>query len=265
MVRLSDYHQIELAEEYRHLIDRPTENDYALHTVFVKTANNQPLKQGELVIAGRRTREDHSMAQEFPVHFRKTYYPTSLHPDPEEEFEKAKIASEILKAPPPIGFSPRVFRNSFIPGRPFDRCSPFTPGLPDERYIKMAVKAPVAQLIGLWRILEDAFDQVRCLHEKGMSHGDLELHNIVISSSPIKAFLIDFEVAQFEKDLPAEDWEKWKQKDLHNILREAVFIQCGLGKQEGLLAETANARIEDLFEKSEPFYSNLTPVGVTEV
>ena len=54
---------------------------------------------------------------------------------------------------------------------------------------------PVAARIGLWRLVEVLHGQVTALHRAGLVHGDLFLHNVIVSTSPIGVYPIDFEHA----------------------------------------------------------------------
>jgi hypothetical protein len=75
----------------------------------------------------------------------------------------------------------------------------------------------------------------------------MELHNIAVAPSPAGAVLIDFELAKWKKDLTAGDWDKAVKSDFIELLKEAVYLQCALGRQPGPLADLAMARIGELF------------------
>ncbi len=261
MVSLSQFHSIQLAEEYEHLLKKPQEKDYVLHTIFVKTVNEQPLKQADLVIAGNQTLKDVPLARDYPVHFRKTYYPQSFFADPKIEFETTARASELLQMPGPVGYSSNIFRNSYIPGKTYNRLTPFG-ATPEDRNIHIASDTPEAQLIGLWKLLEDVYQQIDLLHKQRFAHGDLQLQNILVCPSPLKAFLIDFEVAVMDFDGPDEEWEKKVFVDLEAILREAVYVQTALGRQTGGLAEKSMDYLGRLFRHPQVFERRLTEVGL---
>lgn len=261
MVKLSDLHSIELADAYQHLLEKPQLKDYTLHKIYLKEVNGAPLKQAELVIAGLQTREAIPLAAEYPVHFKKTYFPKSFFTDPKVEFEATTKAAQILDMPGPIGHEPFVFRNSFIPGKAWNRHSPF--GIsPEDRNFQIARTLPEAQLIGLWYLLEQIYGQVKKLHATRFLHGDLETHNIIVCNSPLRAFIIDYEVSVADFKGSEEDWEKLCLKDLREILREAVFIQSVLGRQESELSVESFNLLPQLFSNPKSVLKRLKEVGV---
>lgn len=266
IVRLSPLHRVELAEACAPLLDHPPEKDFPLHTVALKRApDGRPLIHSELVIAGRQTREAFPLAREFPVHFLKSFHPWTFHGDPQKEFEYTRRAAEILGSPPPIGHDTNSFRTTFIPGRPLSGLSPFFGVEPPERNLSLAREVLPGALIGLWRLLEETFGQVRRLHAEGLAHGDLELHNVIVCTAPVRTFLIDYEGAGWQRESldPAVDWPKRQQQDLREILRTAVYVQSALGPQEGPLAEACREHLPGLFRDPARFLATLeTPGGL---
>ena len=257
-VSLSPLHRIDIAEQVHYLIERPQENDFPLHTIMRKNApDGRELLRAELVLAGRKTREAHPGAWSYPIHFLKTYHPLSFHTDPKVEFENARIASEILGTPPPIGHGEHELRLPFFPGKSLSRFSPFTDIEPPERCLGIARETEPALLIGLWRLAEAAFQQLERLHARKFLHGDLELHNIVVCTAPISVFLIDLETSTpaFEGD--EATWEKKRFADRKALLELSVYVQAGLGQQKGPLAEAAREAIPKLFRSPETFFARL--------
>ena len=59
--------------------------------------------------------------------------------------------------------------------------------------------------------------------------------------------LIDFELAKGKKDLSAAEWDKLVRADFNELLKEAVYLQCALGRQPGPLADMAMERMGELF------------------
>ncbi len=246
MVPVSPRHEILLAPEYAQLIGRAPEHDFVLRTITRREAAGLPLMSAELVIAGKDTRVAFPLAETYPMHFRKTYYPGRLREDPEIEFLNQQRASEILDAPPPIGWTKDTFRSCFVPGKPYSRLTPF--GIePVENNVGLAEELPLATAIGLWWLCRQAFDQLTRLHEGGLVHGDMELHNIAVAPAPAEVVLIDFELARWKKDLTPAEWEKVVRADWVELLKEAVYLQCALGRQPGPLAEMAIERLPELF------------------
>lgn len=242
-------HEVELSPAYAGYLDHPPDHDLVLFNLMKKMVNGEPLIQGELVLAGKDTREAHELARTYPLHFRKTYYPTSFHQDPAQEVRHLNRAAEILGFPPAIGSTRTTFRSCFIPGRPLNKLSPF--GVePPERNIEIAKEQadPVA-LIGLWKLYEELAGQIRKLHVGGLAHGDLYLHNAIVSMAPVRVCLIDFELAKHRDEVSAEEWARVTAFDRKELLMEAAYVQCGLGRQAGELAEAVDAALPDLFGK----------------
>ena len=251
-IAVSPRHTVRLAQEYQHLVKHPPGRDFVVRTLALRKVGDLPLMSADLVIAGAETRQYYPLSNVYPLHFRKTYFPASFHGDPQVEFQRQTRASETLSVPPPIGWSPLTFRSCFLPGKPYNRISPF--GVePEEQNIQLALEQPLSSVAGLWRLLEDAFRQVNRLHENGFAHGDMELHNLIVCPSPLEVQLIDFENAKERCDLDAQQWEKACQADLRHILREAVYLKCALGAQAGEMAQAAEARMDALFQSPNRF------------
>jgi len=249
---VSPKHSVRLASEYLPFLKTPPSRDFVVRTITQREHEGTPLMSADIVIAGRETREQLELARTYPLHFRKTYFPGRMHGDPQHEVTMQKRASELIGIAPPIGAGPTTFRSCLVPGAPYSRLSPF--GVePDEANLPRAHKLPMASAIGLWSLLERAFTQLMKLHAGGLAHGDLELHNIIVSQSPIDTVPIDFEVAVDREQLSAEAWAKIVTKDLIPMLREAVFLQSRLGPQHGPLGETSAARIGECFKDADRF------------
>jgi hypothetical protein len=246
MVPVSPRHSVLLTPEYAQLIRFGPEHDFVMRTITRREANGLPLMSAEMVIAGKDTRAQFPLAAEYPMHFRKTYFPGRLRGEPSDEFANQQRASEILGAPPPIGWTKDSFRSCFVPGKPYSRLTPF--GIePVENNVAVAEEIDLAKAIGLWWLCNQAFDLLQRLHAGGMVHGDMELHNIAVSPAPAEAVLIDFELAKWQKDLEPAAWEKATRAEMAELLKEAVFLQCALGRQPGVLADLAMERIAELF------------------
>ena len=246
MVAVSPRHELLLAPEYAQLVRYAPEHDFVMRTITRREANGLQLMSAEMVIAGKDTRKEFPLAEQYPMHFRKTYFPGRLRGDPSVEFANQQWAAEILDAPPPIGFTKDTFRSCFVPGKPYSRLTPF--GIePAENNVGIAEELDLAKAAGLWWLCSEAFDQLTRLHAAGLVHGDMEMHNIAVAPSPVGAVLIDFELARRQKDLPAVEWEKMVKGDLTELLKEAIYLQCALGRQPGAMADMAMARIAELF------------------
>ena len=249
-VRVTPVHEIELQEALAPLIAHPPEHDFVMRRLSEKLANGEPLIQGELVIAGKDTLDRYPLAREYPVHFRKTYYPTCFHQDPVQELHRHQRAAEILPIPPPIGCTRTSFRSCFLPGHPLDKLAPF--GLePPDANLRFAEEMPIAARIGLWRLFEVLHGQITALHRAGLVHGDLFLHNVIVSTAPIGVYPIDFELAVERAETATDEaWRELCEQDLLELRRAAAYLLCVLGPQPGELAAEIGTRLEDLFPRA---------------
>jgi hypothetical protein len=257
-IPLSPFHSIEIAESLSHLVSQPREKDFSVRTISRKTApDGRELVRMELVIAGRQTRSAFTRAEQYPLHFLKSYHPWSFHGDPQVEFDNHQVAAEILGIPGPIGCDASSIRASFLPGVPLSRLSPFTDVEPPERCLGIAEETPLPSLIGLWKVAEELFGQLEKLHARGFFHRDMELHNAIVSLAPLQVFLIDFESAERSFRGDEEERNALRFKDLAEVLRLAVYVQSGLGRQQGALAEAAEAALPKLFRNANTFAARL--------
>jgi hypothetical protein len=252
LVEVSPHRSVRLAHELVGLIERPQQHDYVVRTIVRREANGLPLMSAEIVIAGRETRERQPLSVTYPLHFRKTYFAARLHGDTAKEFEYQSLASRILGIAPPIGFAANVFRACLVPGRPYQRLSPFGVD-PEEGNLRVAPKVPLATAAGLWGFAASALKQLYVLHDAGVAHGDAELHNFVVCPSPLEVVPVDFEGVVERGALEEPAWQARLAADLMPILREGVFLQCVLGRQRGPLADASWAAIDDLFRSPDRF------------
>lgn len=252
LIRLSPRHYVRLAPEIVAVIDRPQRSDFVIRTIRRKEANGLPLMSGEIVAAGSDTRTAFPLAETYPIHFRKTYFPGRLHGDPGVEFARHREASEIIDIPPPIGCDERSFRACLLPGRPLDVLSPFH-GEPEDIRLRQARELSLDAAVGQWRLTETAFETMRRLHERGLVHGDAVLQNFIVCPSPLEVLPIDFEASRRRDELDEVSWQRSVQSDLDPLLLHAVFLLCTLGVQPGALAEAALARMGRLLRSPERF------------
>jgi hypothetical protein len=251
-IAVSPRHTVLLAIELVSLIEKPPRQDFVVRTRARREANGLPLMTAELVIAGEETRRIHAAAETYPLHFRKTYFPGRLHGDPRLEFEQHLLASRLCKTPPPIGHSPDVFRSCLVPGHSYARLTPFG-GEPPENNIAKAQKLPLAIAAGLWRLAEETLAQLLQLQDGGLAHGDAELHNCIVCPAPLEAILIDFEAAVRRETIGDVAFETRCALDLQPLLREAVYLQCALGRQPGRLGELCWTFMGELFRSADRF------------
>ena len=251
-IAVSPRHTVLLATELYPLVEKAPRQDFVVRTRARREANGLPLMTAELVIAGAETRRAHPAAETYPLHFRKTYFPGRLHGDPQVEFELHLLASQLCRTPPPIGHTSNVFRSCLVPGQSYARLTPFG-GEPPENNIVKAQKLSLATAAGLWRLAEETLAQLLILEAGGLGHGDTELHNIIVCPAPLEPILIDFEASIRREDVDAAAWEARCKLDLQPLLREAVYLQCVLGRQPGSLGERAWNLLDELFRSPDRF------------
>jgi hypothetical protein len=236
-----------LAREYLAVFDKPQKRDYVVRTVVRREANGLPLMSAEIVIASEETRQQYPLAAQYPLHFRKTYFPARLHGDPAIEFQRQSEASALVGLPPPIGHDPESFRSCLVPGTPYSRVSPVA-AKQEDADLRTARELPIATAAGLYHLAERGFELLTVLQGAGLSHGDAELHNFIVCPSPLEMLLVDFESAAREETLSDDAWQTRCDADVLPLLREALLLQCRLGPQPGLFAETAWKRLDSLFK-----------------
>lgn len=256
LVQVSPRHTVRVGAEYAVFIKKAPRQDFVVRTIMKREANGMPLVSADIVIAGEETRASFPLAASYPLHFRKTYYPGRLHGDPRQERDRQNEAAEVLGIPPAIGATHQIFRSCFLPGGPYNRLSPFG-AEPEEANLPLAKKLHLATAAGLWRLLHDAHDSLVKLHQAGIAHGDLELHNLIVCGSPLECIIIDFEATARKDELSPAEFEKRLGTDFVPMLKEAVLLQCALGPQPGPLAELARQRIGELFKRPDRFLAEI--------
>ncbi|HEY3500925.1 MAG TPA: hypothetical protein VGK73_39805 [Polyangiaceae bacterium] len=252
LVAVSPRHGVRLAEELLGIVQKPQRRDFVVRTLAKRMANGLPLMSAEIVIAGAETRAEFPLSAQYPLHFRKTYFPGRLRGDPKDEFARQSEASELIGLPPPIGYGESVFRACLVPGKPYAALTPFN-AEPEERNLRPARELPLAAAAGQFRLVQDAYALLLRLHEGGLVHGDAVLQNFIVSPSPLEILPIDFEASQRREAFDETGWQAACEADVDPLLREAVLLQCSLGPQPGPLAEHAARRIQKLFRSPERF------------
>jgi len=252
LIPVSPRHTVLLSREYLTFIDTPPQRDYVVRTVAKRQVGEMMLMSGDLVIASADTRATFPLAAQYPLHFRKSYFPGQMHGDTKDEFDNLARAAALIDIPPPIGHTPNTFRSCLLPGHPYSRLSPFG-AEPQTANIPLAEKLPLASAAGLWKLCEEALTKHLTLQAGGLAHGDAELHNFIVCPTPLELVLIDFEGSVDQKTQSEEAWQKRCALDLEPLLREALYLQCALGRQKGKLAELALERASQLLKHPEQF------------
>ena len=244
-VRVSPRHHVMLQQDYLPMIDRAPREDFVVRTLARRMAGPSPLMTGDLVIAGASTRQAFPLAQRYPLHFRKVYYPGRLHGDTQKEFAYQTLASQLVPVPPPIGHTPRTFRSCLLPGTPLHQvCDLGTE--PPHSNIQRAQSRSLPTLAGQWRLLQDAYAVLQTLQSSGLTHGDAHPHNFIVCPSPLEVLPVDFEQALQRDEAEPGPWSERCQRDRDHLLLFAIFLMCALGRQGGALATDALAALDRL-------------------
>ncbi len=252
LVPVSPKHSVLLSREYLTFIDTPPQRDYVVRTVAKRQVGAMMLMSGDLVIASADTRATFPLATQYPLHFRKSYFPGQMHGDTKDEFDNHARAATLIDIPPPIGHTPNTFRSCLLPGHPYSRLSPFG-AQPQTANIALAEKLPLASAAGLWKFCEEALAKHLALQAGGLAHGDAELHNFIVCPTPLELLMIDFEGSVDQKTQTEEAWQKRCATDLEPLLREALYLQCALGRQPSPLGKLSSERAGQLLEYPEQF------------
>jgi hypothetical protein len=252
LVAVSPRHGVRLAEELLGIVQKPQRRDFVVRTLVKRMANGLPLMSAEIVIAGADTRSEFALAAQYPLHFRKTYFPGRLRGDPKDEFDRQAEASQLIGVPPPIGHGESVFRACLVPGKPYAALTPFN-AEPEERNLRPARELSITAAAGQFRLVEDAYAMLTKLHAGGLVHGDAVLQNFIVCPAPLEIVPIDFEASQQRTAFDDAGWQAACEADFDPLLREAVLLQCSLGPQPGGMAEHAGRRIDKLFRSPERF------------
>ena len=251
-IKVSPTHFVGLNEDYLPMIERAPSTDFVVRSLASRKAGAMQLMSGDLVIASYETRKTFPLAAEYPLHFRKRYYPGRLHADPRIEFQNHTLASTLIEIPPPIGHTSDTFRSCLLPGNRFDML--FELGVePDERNVTLAQALDLPGAAGLWSLAERALGAMTQLQEGGLSHSDAHWHNFIVCTAPLSITPIDFERAVMKDAVDAKTWKKHCEADRRHLLRLAVYLQCRLGKQRGPLGQLALDQIESLVSPADTF------------
>ena len=251
-IQVSPNHYIGLNEDYLPMIERPPRSDFVVRTLAKRTAGDMPLMSADLVIASVETRDRFPLANEYPLHFRKTYFPGRLHADPRVEFKHHTLASTLIEVPAPIGHAHNTFRSCLLPGTPFNRL--FELGVePDERNIDIAQELELSAAAGLWLLAERALNTLMKLQDGGLCHNDAHWHNFIVCRAPLAIIPIDFERAVNRDSVEPEVWKKHCRADLHQLLRLGVYLQGALGRQRGPLGQQSLDRLDELVRPPDTF------------
>lgn len=233
------------------------ESDLLLYEVYRDEMSSGSVRTfGDIVIPGRLTLEQHPVAANFGVHFRKIYTPESppigRGETPEVEFRRttravARMPADIAARLTPLGFEELIYRSRVVPGQTFAATSPFS----DLSY-EDAIIERIDPDSG-WKLasrIAESYDTILRMHAAGVLHGDLHLDNIMWISDEggPSAQPIDLAASALKEDLTENEWAEGTFDDQNEFLREAGLLQLNQGARlPGGCFETARRLADDLF------------------
>ena len=196
--------------------------------------------------AGDRERGDaqaHPAAATYPLHFRKTYFPGRLHEDPAVEFERHLLASELV--PNAAAHRPQRRRVPQLPDpRPVISRASRRSAANRRRTTSQGGEAAAGDRGGVVATRRgDAGAAARASRAAASRTATPSCTTSSSAPSPLEPILIDFEAAVRRDAMTDADWEKRCKLDLEPLLREAVYLQCALGRQPSRLGELSWSRL----------------------
>jgi aminoglycoside phosphotransferase (APT) family kinase protein len=127
--------------------------------------------------------------------------------------------------------------------------------------LRCAQSLQLTAAAGLWRLLEEGRRLLEQLHAGGLAHGDTELQNFIVCPAPLEVVLVDFETAVLRESVDDAAWKKRCELDHAPLLREAVFLQAALGRQQGALADESWAAAPELFRDGARLQRKIEQLG----
>ena len=251
-----------------HLLENPPEEDTPLHIIY-----QTPYVLGEVVLAGKKTRQNHPLAQFYPIHFKKTYlkkmsrWETSPTHEAQQSHkvwkhfeEEANMpkANQQPHVPLPIGGDAMTYRSQLLEAKSLGALSPINSNGSPQEILKQILKAKkdYGSVKKLWTGLESLNDQINTLHSGGFLHNDLHKENLMINEmgeTPIGC-LIDFETTEEDERFNTLEWQTATKDDKRYFLKESclIFLCANITEQKQIL-ETSKFKKELIeFLKKDP-------------
>ena len=228
------------------ILENPPKEDTTLHVIY-KT----PFILGEIVLAGKTTRETFPIINKFPVHFKKTILPSygsitvkGSDANPQKEKEISKIVwdhfQEIDKntlIPRPLGHSRSTYRSELIEAKTLGAITPINnsndPKDIAEQIQEAKLSHTTSELKELWDGLEKLNEEIGKLHSGGLLHNDLHRENMMLvrTEKETIATLIDFETTEEDERFQTPEWEGACKEDKNLFLEECSIIALCIPKE----------------------------------
>ena len=260
-IAVSPRHTVLLATELYPLVEKAPRQDFVVRTRARREANGLPLMTAELVIAGEETRQAHPPPRPIRCTFAR---PTS--PDGCTAIRRSSSSSTCWRRSSAgrrrrSGTRPTCFAAAWCrasPTRASRRSAASLPRTTSPR--RRSCRWRPRRGCGGWP--RKRWRSCSCFRSGGLAHGDAELHNIIVCPAPLEPILIDFEAAVATgRRWTSAAWEARCEQDLQPLLREAVYLQCALGRQPSPLGERSWNRLGELFRSPDRFRRAIETAG----
>lgn len=260
------------------LFKNPPNEDVSLHTIY-KT----PYVLGEIVLAGKNTRDRHPLCNFYPIHFKKTYLKqlSRWETNPSHEARQShkiwkhfqeisdkssstekETATEPPKScvPLPVGSDPSTYRSQLLEAVSLGAISPINSNANAEELSKQILQAKKSygSIKKLWKALESLDQRAQTLHNGGFLHNDLHKENLLIRNheDEPEGCIIDFETSEEDERFNTLEWSNATLNDKRYLIKEACLIfLCGpKNEQLEILAQKDSALSKNISHalKSDP-------------
>jgi hypothetical protein len=225
------------------LLEDPPDEDTSLQTIY-----ETPFVKGEIVVAGKKTREQYPLTKYYPLHFRKTYLQqfSRWETAPAHEENTSRMVwrhfeeeGKHNKVPLPLGSSPTTFRSQLLEGKTVAALSPVHSSHDPKELAAQILKARknFGGVTGFWKGLESVFETAATLAEGGMLHHDLHEQNMLISPEG-EGFIIDFETTEEDDRFGTLAWEGATKEDTRALTECAALTRLCAGPKDRLPEKT---------------------------
>jgi hypothetical protein len=216
------------------LFQQPPPDDVLLQTIY-----ETPFVRGDIVMAGRKTREKFPLTQQYPIHFKKTYLekmagwesPTALeHRQTEMVWQHFEECGEPGRVPKGLGNTPETFRSELIQAKTLGSLSPVHNCNDPEELARQiaAIRGNGMNIKQLWDGAEALREAMSTMHNGGMLHKDAHRENLMVSfdkAGTPTPHIIDFETLEEDARFGTNEWLRATWEDCRHLIEEATLIR----------------------------------------